>query len=79
MNTAPATITTVRKIVEEKMAVRVRWPNETGRGVLVDLFTAGRIVAVHNAVNDMNKAKIERMIAANSGQFLKIVDFCMKA
>lgn len=75
--TKPATFETLRAIVAEKQSTRIRWPDETGRGMLCDLFTASRIVSVHSAVNDANKTKLERMISKDRASFVRVVKLVM--
>lgn len=56
-----STVDKLRQIVEEKQANRMN-------GVFVDMFSASRTLAVHDALNEKNRAKfaalpVRRMIA----------------
>ena len=66
----------LRNIVDTKSAQRIQFDN--GESVTVDLFTASSIANLYNAVNDINKAKIENSISKNQAMFAKIADFAMK-
>lgn len=46
--------------------------------LVVDATTAHIMLSVHTLLGDEMKAKFERMIAASSGQFHKIHEFCME-
>jgi len=63
----------LRYIVDNNDARRVQFDN--GAVLEVDLFTASAIVALYNAVNDQNKAKIEEKIGESKEMFYKIADF----
>ena len=75
--TKPANFAALETIVADRQAERLRWPEETGRGVLVDTFTASAVVAVHTAANEANRAKFERMVAASRGSFQRVVAFAL--
>lgn len=79
MSVVAASFEALKTIVENEQCQRFRWPGETGRGVVVDLFTAAHIVRTHKHVNDDNKAKIERMVARDRASFMRIADFCLRA
>lgn len=53
--------------------VYFRW-NSNKRRTLIDALTANAILAVYDALNDDNKAKVARMIATPHG-LVKIADF----
>jgi LysM repeat protein len=63
-------IDAIQRIVTDKQAEKVH-------GVLVDLFTASAIAQVYDAVNDQNKAAIDKMLTTKAG-LMKISDFAMK-
>ena len=63
-------IDAIQRIVTDKQAEKVH-------GVLVDLFTASAITQVYDAVNDQNKAAIDKMLTTKVG-LMKISDFAMK-
>lgn len=67
------TIDRLRYIVDNRSATRVQFDN--GDSMEVDLFTASAIIALYNAVNDQNKAKIEEKIGESKEMFYKIADF----
>lgn len=56
--------------------VYFRWGSNKRR-TLVDSFTAGAILAVYDALNDDNKAKIARMVATPHG-LMKVAGFAFK-
>jgi hypothetical protein len=49
------------------------------RRVLVDHFTASAVLAVYDALNGENQAKLRRMVAGTFGQFNRVVDFAFKS
>ena len=46
--------------------------------VLIDAMTAQAILKIHEAANEDNKAKMERMISASPVTLRRLVDFCWK-
>ena len=48
------------------------------RRVLVDSFTAGAVLAVYDAANEANRAKLERMVSGSIGQFKRVTEFAFK-
>lgn len=45
---------------------------EKTRRILVDSFTAGAILAVYDAANEDNQAKLARMVAGSLTQFQRV-------
>jgi len=72
-----ANIENIRKVKAECTAARFKWASEK-KSVLCDLFTASAIIAVYDALNDENKAKVERMVAASPMLFSKVAGFCFE-
>lgn len=77
----PASIDALRDIVANHQCVKFVWPRHENpkmrRPRLVDAVTANAMVSVFDAVNDDNKAKFARMIAASPAQFMKVAEFCL--
>lgn len=48
------------------------------RRVLVDSFTASAILAVYDAANPENQAKLSRMVAGTLDQFQRVAAFAFK-
>ena len=69
-------IDTLKKIVKDKQAQKVKFDNK--QSTTVDLFTASALVAVYDKVNKKNQDKIKRMANKSSDQFMKVVDVAMK-
>ena len=66
-------IDTLKKIVANKQNMPVKFQDGSMK---IDLFTASAITKVYDAVNDANKAKLERMMQTKAGM-LKVQDFAM--
>ncbi len=66
-------IDTLKKIVTNKQNMPVKFQDGTMK---VDLFTASAITKVYDAVNDANKAKLERMLQTKAGM-MKVQNFAM--
>lgn len=58
--------------------VKFRYGSQKRR-VIVDSFTAGAILAVYNAANADNQAKIARMVAGTFDQFQRVAAFAFSA
>ena len=69
-------IDTLKKIVKDKQAQKVKFDNK--KSTTVDLFTASALVAVYDKVNKQNQEKIKRMANKSPADFMKVVDFAMK-
>jgi hypothetical protein len=65
----------IHEIVNNKQTKKINFAN--GKSTLVDSFTASAIKQIHEAVNDDNKTKIEKMIQHSPEQFNKVVDFAI--
>lgn len=65
----------LKKIVSSKTADYVKF--DGGRKLKVDLFTAGALVKVYDAVEKTNQEKMRKMLNAGSTQFMKLVDFSL--
>lgn len=46
--------------------------------VFIDMLSANAILAIYNAGNEENKAKIERMITSGPINFMRVADFAFK-
>jgi len=57
-------IDTIKKIVADKQNMQVKF--DDGK-MKVDLYTASAVAAVYNAVNDVNKEKIDNMLRTKEG------------
>jgi hypothetical protein len=57
--------------------VKFRYGSQKRR-VLVDSFTAGAILAVYDAANADNQAKLARMVAGTLDQFQRVASFAFK-
>jgi hypothetical protein len=57
--------------------VNFRYGSRKNR-VLVDSFTASAILAVHDAANAENQAKISRMVAGTFDQFQRVATLAFK-
>lgn len=68
----------LRDIVENKQSERFRWPDETGRGMLVDLFSASAVVATYDKASDETKAKIEAALTKSRAHFVRLVTIILK-
>ena len=66
-------IDTLKKIVANKQNMPVKFQDGSMK---VDLFTASAITKVYDAVNDANKAKLERMMQTKAGM-MRVQDFAM--
>lgn len=64
---------TLQKIVKTGQSLPVQFMD--GSTMRVDLLTAKAILNVHDAVNDGNKKKIERMINKDKNNFAKVAAF----
>ena len=69
-------IDTLKKIVKDKQAQKVKFDNK--KSTTVDLFTASALIAVYDKVNKQNQEKIKRMANKSPDQFMKVVDVAMK-
>jgi hypothetical protein len=58
--------------------VYFRYRDPKTRRVLVDSFTASAILAVYDAVNADNRAKLERMIGGTLAQFHRVASFAFQ-
>jgi hypothetical protein len=58
--------------------IKFRYMRPKVHKVLVDSFTASAILAVHDAANAENQAKLQRMIAGTFDQFQRIAAFAFK-
>lgn len=56
-------------------ACRFRYTEPKVRRVLVDSFTASAIIAIYDAVNSDNQAKLERMIAHSPERLKRVAGF----
>jgi len=75
--TLPAGIAAIETIVKEKSLKVLKWPD--GSTVAVDLFSASTLNAVFKALNEENKAKLERMISHSPVRLARVLDFCFSA
>lgn len=66
---------TLKKIVADKTADYIKF--DDGRKIKVDLFTAGALTKVYDAVEKSNQDKMRKMLNAGSAQFMKLVGFAM--
>ena len=66
-------IDTLKMIVANKQNMPVKFQDGSMK---VDLFTASAITKVYDAVNDANKAKLERMMQTKAGM-MRVQDFAM--
>ena len=66
-------IDTLKMIVANKLNMPVKFQDGSMK---VDLFTASAITKVYDAVNDANKAKLERMMQTKAGM-MRVQDFAM--
>lgn len=88
-----ASLDALRNIVKECQAMCFVWPKEgefvesnfrfntDHKGyepLLVDLFSASRMIAVYDALKPENKDKMGRMVAASRGQFMKVHEIAMR-
>ena len=71
-----ANIDTIKEVVEYKECVRLKWIGEK-KSVILDLFTASVILKCYESASPETKEKMERMISASSGQFMKITTVCL--
>lgn len=78
MATLTPTLANLRKIVDEKQAARFRWSDETGKGMLVDLFSASAVVATYDKASDETKAKIEAALTKSRAHFVRLVTLILK-
>lgn len=74
LKTGTPTIETIRGIVAEKQARKIRFVSDT-KPMLLDLFSASAMMAIYDSVNDDNKNKISEMIKTKTGM-LKYINFC---
>lgn len=65
-------IENVRRIVTQHQYLTFQWEGRKTQ-VLVDAQSAILIVKVYDAVNEENKAKVERMIKKSKGSFVSLV------
>lgn len=72
----PPTIETVKAVVTNKEAVKLRFA-EDSKPVLLDLMTASAMTAVYDALSVDNQAKTRELIRTKRGM-LKFVDFSWK-
>lgn len=75
--TLPASVSSLQTIVNEGSMKVLKWPDGTTQAI--DLFTAGVMLKVYEAVNEENSAKFERMVAASPGKFIRIAEVCFKS
>lgn len=80
--TLPASLDSIRTIASEQQAAKLRWPKSEAspkaRQMLCDLFTASAIVAVADAVNEDNRAKLARMIAHSPERLARVQSFAFQ-
>lgn len=70
-----ATLAALQEIVNEKQAVRFRWENKRD-AVLVDLFTASKLINIYDLLKDEGKEKFKRMLATRNN-FIKLCNFAL--
>lgn len=58
--------------------VKFRYTQPKVHRVLVDSFTAGAILAIYDAANPDNQAKLARMVAGSLGQFQRVASVAFK-
>jgi hypothetical protein len=67
---------TLKKIVDDKQHQKVKF--DDGSSATVDGFTASAIMAVHKALNDDNKKKIEDLVNKSKAGMMKASSFAFK-
>jgi len=72
-----ASIAAIQRIVDEKSAGEIRWPD--GDKMVVDAFTASMLVKVHEALRPDLQEKVEGMISKSQAHFLKVIDVAWDA
>ena len=78
MATRKASLTTLREIVKEGQAYRVRFLDGR-KTVYIDVFTASAILAVYDAASQEHKEKIEQWTNGTIQQFMKLARIAIKA
>ena len=67
---------TLKKIVDDKQHQKVKF--DDGSSATVDGFTASAIMAVHKALNDDNKKKIEDLVNKSKAGMMKASSFAFR-
>jgi hypothetical protein len=67
---------TLKKIIDDKQHQKVKF--DDGSSATVDGFTASAIMAVHKALNDDNKKKIEDLVNKSKAGMMKASSFAFK-
>jgi hypothetical protein len=70
-----ASMAVLRRIVKDCQYRVLAW--DSGGIVLCDATSAQAIVLVYDAVNDDNKAKIERLVVESRDKFIRVAKICM--
>lgn len=73
LNEGAGVTSTLKRIIKTGQSMPVQFMD--GSTMKVDILTAKAILNVHDAVNDANKKKIERMINKDKNNFTKVAMF----
>lgn len=67
----------LKKIVSDKQAMQVKFDNKQRK--TIDLWTASVLIAVHDAVNAQNQAKMRRIMSKSPAGFMQILNLASKS